>query len=124
MINRVPQSSDHPETPSHGLATVAGYPRHRIGLRLRGATSPLRGRHRPDREAGYSSYVPDARCTTLAPRGDAAGTRPLTTAHPHLGKDDEVPPYREWGRQGLPAWVFWAIIGGVLAIVVGLLVSR
>lgn len=35
-----------------------------------------------------------------------------------------MPPYREWGRQGPPLWVYWAIIAGLGAIIAGLLVSR
>jgi hypothetical protein len=32
-------------------------------------------------------------------------------------------PYREWGRTGPPLWVFWAIIAGLFAVIVGLLVG-
>ena len=35
-----------------------------------------------------------------------------------------MPPYREWGRQGLPLWVSWAIIAALLAVIVGFLVAR
>jgi hypothetical protein len=35
-----------------------------------------------------------------------------------------MPPYREWGRQGAPPWVIWAVIGGLLAVIVGLIVTR
>jgi hypothetical protein len=35
-----------------------------------------------------------------------------------------MPPYREWGRQGPPLWVFWAIIAGFIGVIVGLLVTR
>lgn len=35
-----------------------------------------------------------------------------------------MPPCRKWGRQGPPLWVYWAIIAGLGAIIVGLLVAR
>ena len=33
-----------------------------------------------------------------------------------------MPPYSEWGRQGLPPWVPWVIIGGLAAVIAGLLI--
>jgi hypothetical protein len=93
VITRHPQSSDHPETPSHGLATVARRPRCRFGFRLRDGTSTLRGRHRSDREVGHSTTVSAARCTTLSPLrrylglhslGDVNATQPLRHRPPRM----------------------------------------
>jgi len=33
-------------------------------------------------------------------------------------------PYREWGRPGAPLWVLWVVIGGLVAVIVGLLATR
>ena len=41
-----------------GLAEVTGGPRFRFGIRLRGATSTLRGRHQSDREEGRLNHRP------------------------------------------------------------------
>jgi hypothetical protein len=60
------------------------------------------------------------------PRGrGGSGPTPHRVPEPRPGfrEDCLVPPYREWGRTGPPLWVFWAIIAGLIAVIVGLLVS-
>ncbi len=42
---------------------------------------------------------------------------------PSFGVASVVSAYHEWGRRGPPTWMLWALVLGLVGIIVGLLVT-
>lgn len=64
-----------------------------------------------------------ARTAPTLPSAIPASMQVLSTRCGASGESG-VPPYREWDGQGPRAWVVWAVIGGLAAVIVGLLFTR